>query len=401
METTTENNAPANWFLGGGEAKKGPFSAEIIKKGITEGKIAPTMLAAVEDTDDWKPVNEIPEFLEACLMAPTAPRATVDYKDKAQKILEEFRQTDFKNELLPIDESNLNKILRDPVFWIVTTLGILPLLIVTLNDIDMQLTGLLFFFALIWGGVFRGFVLKSSEKFTLPVIAFFFTGIIGMWLLAFSWNFHPKFYLEMPDHPNKFMALLGSILHTGITEELCKILPVAIYLLYKRRNASPYMALLIGVFSGLGFAAFENIGYSNLAIRRTVVLGAHGVDMAGADGFIEGVSAGTKGAMINVILRSLSCVFGHAIWTGIFSYFLIMANTAGKRWVVLGFLGLAVPAIIHGTYNWLQGVQPVFAAIVMGAGFVLFYGYLSKMRLHLDQQTFENAAEEKTATQEG
>ena len=102
-----------------------------------------------------------------------------------------FRLTDFKNEIIPIDESNIKILFKDTMFWVVLVLGVLPLLIGTLSDTELQYLGMLFFFAMIWGGLFRSVVLKSNEKVTLPIAAFFFTGIVGIFLLLHV--FHPMF----------------------------------------------------------------------------------------------------------------------------------------------------------------------------------------------------------------
>jgi len=55
------------------------------------------------------------------------------------------------------------------------------------------------------------------------------------------------------------VSLTGFVLQTGVMEELCKAITVLAYLLLKRKNAEPFTAILIGVFSGLGFAASENL----------------------------------------------------------------------------------------------------------------------------------------------
>jgi RsiW-degrading membrane proteinase PrsW (M82 family) len=302
--------------------------------------------------------------------------------DAAKKqILDEFRSTNFKSEIIPIDESNLRDLFHDGMFWMILMLGILPLLIGTLRDDRMQLLGMLFFFAALWGGILRGVVLKSNEKFTLPVVAFFFTGFIGMPLLLMVYEMLPKPYLELAGSNNKIMSLFGFIFQVGLCEEICKILPVVGYLIVYRTKVSPTMILLIGLFSGLGFAAFENIQYSSGSMAETVVLSAHGAESSGEEGLIAGMMVGTMSAMVNVILRSVSLVFAHALWTGIFAYYLAKAASSGTRWSVLGFLGLAVPAVLHGAYNWFCGVQPVAAALIVAVSFLLFYGYLAKMRL--------------------
>ncbi|MGL6194978.1 MAG: PrsW family glutamic-type intramembrane protease, partial [Thermoguttaceae bacterium] len=244
----------------------------------------------------------------------------------------------------------------------------------------------LFFFALLWGGLFRGLILKSSDSLILPVMAFFFTGLIGIGGLLSFYACLPKFYLEMANSSSPIIRLFGFVFQVGLWEELCKIVPVVLYLAYTRKHCSPNRLLLIGVFSGLGFAAFENISYSMLSILNTLEQSTGGAQVAGAEGLAMGIASGVHGAMVSILLRSMSLVFAHALWTGIFAYYLAMAFMAGHRWFVLCILGLLVSAGLHGLYDWFCGLQPVFAAGIIALSFILFFGYLSKIRTVLSEQ---------------
>ena len=94
-----------------------------------------------------------------------------------------------------------------------------------------------------------------------------------------------------------------------------------------------------------------------------------------------GAALGTYYAMVNVMLRSLSLVFCHAIWSGIFAYFVTTGFAAGSRLAAMFLIGLFVSAMLHGVYDWLTGIQMTFAALVVAGSFVLFYAYLTKLRL--------------------
>ena len=85
-----------------------------------------------------------------------------------------------------------------------------------------------------------------------------------------------------------------------------------------------------------------------------------------------------------VLFRAVSCTFAHAIWTGIFAYYLASAMQNRKQRFVLCCLGLAVPMCLHGIYNWLWALQPGYTALVVGVSFVFFYIYLSKLRRQID-----------------
>ncbi|MDR1268696.1 MAG: PrsW family intramembrane metalloprotease [Planctomycetaceae bacterium] len=333
----------------------------------------------------------------------TAPQQPL--QDNAQSIVQSiinsFRSTDYKEELLPITPDNMFVILRDKSFWVVLLLGVLPLSITSFQNLQIQLYGLLFFFAMLWGGVLRGLVLRSSDSVVLPVIAFFATGIIGVSALLTLYQYAtPQFYLHLSDEEhNTFIRLFGFVFQVGLCEELCKIIPVIIYLAVKQKKASPMITLLIGVFSGLGFAAFENVGYAMQNMDASVgamIETIHQLTQAKSEAeFHQTLQDGTlttavitHGAMVSAMLRSVSLVFAHSIWTGIFAYYLVCAMMTGKRWIVLVTLGLAVPMVLHGVYDWLCDLEPGFAALIIGISFILFFGYLTKIRQQLRRKEF-------------
>jgi RsiW-degrading membrane proteinase PrsW (M82 family) len=346
-----------------------------------------------------KPAGESPAG-QARPAADNPPPSPTDnkisqYLEKSQQVIEEFRRTDFKEELLPMDAGGASALLKDMPFWAVLALGVLPLFINSLQDPTLRLNGLIFFFALVWGGIFKAIVIKSRAGIFFPASAFLFTGIIGLFLLLTFYKILPKFYLDMVYSASAGVRLFGFILQVGLWEELCKLAPVFLYLAYKKKTASMETALLIGVFSGLGFAAFENVHYSQLAAESTIQTAvAYGDRFRSLDAALFGAAQGTIAAMSNAMLRSLSLVFAHAIFSGIASCFLVISFIHEKRRVVFIFLSLAVSAILHGSYDWLCGVQEAFAAGVIAITFILFYGYLAKMRRYVAKSEAPHPGEE-------
>jgi RsiW-degrading membrane proteinase PrsW (M82 family) len=382
--------------------KKGPIDWETLRRLADSGKIFPNT-QIVTPEGQTKQASKIAGLQFGTSTSSNQQTASTSHSGQqnydpmgtVQEILDTFRKTDFKKEIIPIDADNAAGLFKDPIFWVVFALGVLPLLINSVQDIVIRLYGLLFFFAMLWGGILRGLVLKSSNSVVLPVIAFFFTGIVGANIMFFFYRCLPSFYLNMPQPENNpLIQLFGFIFQVGFCEELCKILPVVLYLIWKRKKASPMMMLLIGVFSGLGFAAFENASYAGLhmeaGVENIVQIIEKITNAQSEEQVARELEAGsqnaaiyTLNAMLSMMLRSVSLVFAHAIWTGIFSYYIICAMTFGKRWTVFCCLGLAVPMVLHGVYDWLCGLEPGFAALVIGVSFVLFYGYLSKIRQQL------------------
>jgi RsiW-degrading membrane proteinase PrsW (M82 family) len=251
-------------------------------------------------------------------------------------------------------------------------LGTIPTLIGTINNAGFQLTTYLFFFAAVWGVVFRDFIVRSPVKWKWLIASAAFTGLIGTQALRMAYSLLPNLCTRLPESQHVLASLAGSVLTTGVTEELCKALPVVAYLMWKRKQAEPLMAILLGVFSGLGFAAIENIGYADRSIGKPLLLGLR----FGEDAYVAGVQS----VISNALLRSLSSVFGHAVLSGIVSYFLVMAFLTKRRAPMLAVVGLGLAAILHGCFNWLAPLQRTFATLIDAGIFLLFYGYVSKLR---------------------
>lgn len=291
------------------------------------------------------------------------------------EVVDDLKNINFRQEIVPVDATILASMRRDFVFWSAALLAVVPLGLMTLEGREAQITGFCLFAAAMWGVIFSRFIVNASTDWRWLVGALFFTGLVGIPVLLTTHSFLPSFYNALPASENVIVAMLGSILHTGITEELCKIAPVLIYLAIRRQAAQPLDLVLIGVFSGLGFAAFENVIYVGLSVDNAFAsTGEYGVG---------GLVIGVQDAMINVLLRSLSLVFAHGVWSGIFSYFIAMAVATHKRFGALFLVGLATAATLHGTYNGMTQIQTTVPAIVVLASFVLFYAYLTRLRLAL------------------
>ncbi len=156
-------------------------------------------------------------------------------RQHARTILADLQQMDLQKEILPIDRSNARMLRNDFVFWAVTALGIVPLVIVSLQNERDQLTCFALFYAVLWGVIFKNFIIKDQESYLFHFGALFFTGIVGMnLLLAFYQWVVPGFLLKLVEHPDPVIRLLGFVFQVGIGEEICKALPVLLYIYWKK-----------------------------------------------------------------------------------------------------------------------------------------------------------------------
>ena len=344
------------------------------------GVIDETTLVWKEGFDDWIEIKNSPEFSHSNIIPP--PPTDVQ-EGIGKKVLQDLTELDFKEEVIPLNAENIKQMAKDFIFWSVSLLAVLPLFIVTLKDTNYQLVGFALFFAFLWGVVFRQFVVKSNPPWRYLILSLFVTGLLSVPLLLQLYKVLPDFYNNLIRDDHLMVRLLGSIFHTGVTEEICKILPVIFYLYRSKENSNPKHAILIGVFSGLGFAAFENLMYSERAAEYSVAMGFK----AGQ----EGVFVGALAAQVNVMARAVSLVFLHAVYTGIFSYFIAVGVMSRNRVVALFVVGLLVSSVIHGFYNWFQSIQATLSVAVCAFAFMLFYSYLTK----LDQMLLKHNPEEK------
>jgi RsiW-degrading membrane proteinase PrsW (M82 family) len=377
-----------DWYYRDGDKQIGPVPDDDMAALIKSGAIGSSTPVWREGMADWEVASSSdlkthfvsqqprpstpPPLRKAGQAASTLAAASQHH---AKTVIDDLRQMDWKAEVLPIDRSNIALLMRDIVFWSVTLLGVIPLLIVTIENTNAQLTAFALFFAGIWGFLFRKFILKGTADWKHLIGTLLFTGIVGINILLWLYrHVFPRSYLRLSHSDSLVVSLLGFILQVGIWEELCKVLPVLLFLVWKRRTVSPSTLVAIGVFSGLGFAAFENVSYGQQS-----VLSSYSLAMRYGG---RGLVAGVNNAMVTAMLRSLSLVFCHAVWAGTFAYFMSVAAATHRRWGALFVVGLAVSAILHGAYDWFAGLQPTASALLAGLSFVLFYGYVSKLRTY-------------------
>jgi RsiW-degrading membrane proteinase PrsW (M82 family) len=154
------------------------------------------------------------------------------------------------------------------------------------------------------------------------------------------------------------MIDLGTLptLAIGLCEESCKLLvPLAIFMLGRYRREAD--GLLFGVASGMGFAAFESMGYG-----LTALLLSHGrIDQ------VEKL----------LFFRGMLSPAGHAAWTGLTCATLWWARerpgVAPKLAVVAAFVSVV---FLHGLWD---AATSVYVQIAVGAVSLALLGW----RLHV------------------
>jgi RsiW-degrading membrane proteinase PrsW (M82 family) len=158
----------------------------------------------------------------------------------------------------------------------------------------------------------------------------------------------------------------GSLLDVftiGVPEELAKAIPiVAVAWIWRRHwhTQTPRDYLFLGAVSGLVFGAAEVVHYF------TNVLGS-------LSGNVNGLVL--QDLTIQYIWRFLTDPIDHAMWAGITGYFIGLAITGQNRKYSIGFVGIAIAAILHGLNDWNPiNSHPAWVLITL-ISVLFFLGY--------------------------
>ena len=143
----------SEWYWTEQDRRRGPCSGRELKELLANGRVQPMTLVWRQGLSDWvaaktvKSLFDEPETGKAPVStdsppplpkaAPAMPvnagAALESAKHHATTFLTDLKSLNFREEVIPIDATNLAGLLRDYVFWGVTLLGIVPLLIGTLG----------------------------------------------------------------------------------------------------------------------------------------------------------------------------------------------------------------------------------------------------------------------------
>ena len=217
------------------------------------------------------------------------------------------------------------------------------LLRLTADDRDIQGTawGFAIYFALLWFVALHALIQPGRLNWWMLARVAILTAVAGTAVAIF---------LEerlVPRHADWLHTVIG----VGLPEEFAKALAVFLFVYRSRTPRSTRVYLFVGAVSGLAFGAAEGVSYTQTY----------------AD-FAAYLTPASYTAMITWRLVSDSLM--HATLAAISAYFMGLAyHRARARWLLIG-VGLAVPALLHGTYN---AFTPGWAGTAMAAVIVLAF----------------------------
>ena len=192
---------------------------------------------------------------------------------------------------------------------------------------------------------------KDNKKEPMGLlVGLFFLGVLSCFLTLFISGILMKFvpFMQESENPSRLYIFLDCFLGVALIEEFSKWLMVYLKGYHHREFDEPYDGIIYAIFVSLGFAAFENIGYSVL------------------------------GGYLTAIVRSFTSIPGHAAFGLFMGYYLSMAKIANyekkynqeKKYLILS---LVVPMILHGTYDFcIMANQDILYALFFVFIIVLF-----------------------------
>jgi RsiW-degrading membrane proteinase PrsW (M82 family) len=182
-------------------------------------------------------------------------------------------------------------------------------------------------------------------------------------------------YEAARDPANGFLpSLFGYTFGVGLCEEICKALPLNHF--RRPSDASWRTAFIWGLASGAGFGIAEGIMYSGSYYN-----GIHGVNI--------------------YVVRFISCVALHALWTGSVGITLqqrqelIQQDMAWYEYFPPLLLIVGIPMVLHGLYDTLLKREMNGAALVVALLSFLYLAYqISRLHGTDDQAATEDMLDE-------
>lgn len=131
------------------------------------------------------------------------------------------------------------------------------------------------------------------------------------------------------DSTNFFTIFFSSIVFVGLVEEFCKFICLMGAHYWRKDFNEPMDGIVYSVLIAMGFATLENVLYADRFGLQTTVL------------------------------RALTAVPAHAAFAVIMGYYVGRSKFEKPRQVILILLGLMLPALVHGLYDFFI-LQPFY-----------------------------------------
>lgn len=223
------------------------------------------------------------------------------------------------------------------------------------------------YYSSIWGVVLYNLIKPAQFSWSSTLKCVMFTALVGIQLLLFIQQVPPFTILySATNELGLIPKITGFVLGVGVLEELCKALPIYLFLLRTSKLKEPLTSAFYGAMSGLGFAIAEGVSYS----------------VSYALGLVKGELDFSSYVLISTI-RFITLPLNHAIWAGIVSYFLGLAALNPSRQAPIIFIGVAISAVLHGLYDTFA--NDLLGLAILAFSILLFVTYLRRSKQMVDE----------------
>ena len=291
-----------------------------------------------------------------------------DFKSEERRDLKkEFIETlqTFKfSSVVPYQEVLNPDLYNSNIVKLLLCFGLFPWIVSSFATSDTGLEDIAWilgiYYAFIWGIVLYNLIKPAQFSLKQAIKYVCFTAFVGIPLLLFIQRIPPLTLLyAATNSDNVISRLIGYVVGVGVLEELCKGVPIYLFMLRSGQLKEPLSSAFYGAMSGLGFAIAEGAHYSL----------TYAVDLVG--GNID-----LRGHILLTTVRFISLPLIHAIWAGIVGYFIGLAAINPSRKNAIIFIGVTIAASLHGTYNTFS--NSLIGLAILAFSILLFVTYLRR-----------------------
>ena len=259
-------------------------------------------------------------------------------KDTKKEFIETLQTFKFSS-VVPYREVFSSDLYNSNIVKVLLCFGLFPWIISSFATSNTGLEDIAWllgiYYAFIWGIVLYNLIKPAQFSLKQALKYVCFTAFIGIPLLLFIQRIPPFSLLYAAiDSDNLISQLIGFVFGVGVLEELCKGVPIYLFMLRSGQLKEPFSSAFYGAMSGLGFAIAEGVQYSL----------SYAVNLVGGN-------INVTGHILLTTVRFISLPLIHAIWAGIVGYFIGLAAINPSRKNAIIFIGVAIAASLHGTYN--------------------------------------------------
>jgi RsiW-degrading membrane proteinase PrsW (M82 family) len=283
-------------------------------------------------------------------------------------VIHDFLSISLKEAVL-VDKITRSQILRSPVFLFLALVAIVPLAIQLLETNDQILYGLAVWSSVLWALVLYRLFSDRDLPFLWALGAMLFTAVVAFPMLEVYVWLPPHATQWFTGHHSLALRYLGFTFGVGMREEMFKAVPLFALAVLTTRMRNPVNGLVLGMMSGVGFAAAENVYYVFQALDRAL----SAVQRTGSLEFLVV-------PIYNNVVRMAMTPFLHGCFSGILGYFVSLAAAERSRRVAFLAVGLTVASMLHGAYDTFVALSPVCGILVETAAFFLLMTYVLKAR---------------------